>query len=145
LRLLRPVQGLRGPRAPLQGPGQGARVTPRRRQDMDYTLLAAALTLLCVGLVMVYSASAIWAEQHLGQAGYFFKRQLLWGLVSLVVMGAASRLDYNRYRGWVAPVFALTVLALIAALFSHPVAGVRRWVKLGPVGLQPAEFAKLTS
>ncbi|MBI4377246.1 MAG: putative lipid II flippase FtsW [Elusimicrobia bacterium] len=117
----------------------------RRRQRFDYTLLAAVLALVSLGLVMIYSASAIWAEQHMGNPFYFFKRQLAWAAIGLAAMVAASRLNYNRYREWVGPVFALTVLGLVGALFSLPTANVHRWVRVGPLALQPAEFAKLTA
>jgi cell division protein FtsW len=117
----------------------------RGRSEMDYTLLAVALSLVCFGVVMIYSASAIWAEQNLGSPHYFLKRQAVWAVVSLCCMMLASKFNYNRYREYVLPIFLATVAALVAALFTDPVAGVRRWIRVGPVGLQPAEFAKLTS
>jgi cell division protein FtsW len=117
---------------------------PRRRATADYTLLGAALALLALGVVMVYSASAIYAEKSLGRPLYFFQRQLMWTFISLGAMGTASRFDYNRLREWVMPLYALTAMTLIACLFFPPIAGARRWIRLGPFGLQPAEFAKLT-
>lgn len=117
----------------------------RRRSQADYTLLAAVLSLLAWGLVMVYSASAILAEQNFGDSLYFFKRQLLWAALGLAAMAFFSRLDFNRLQEWVWPVFIVTILGLAGALVSPPIANVRRWVRVGPVGLQPAEFAKLTS
>jgi cell division protein FtsW len=120
-------------------------MNPRRTHQVDYTLLGAALLLVCIGIVMIYSASAIWAEQNMGQSLYFFKRQLIWAAIGLVAMNLASRFDYNRYREYVAPVFFVTMLGLIGALASPAIAGVRRWVRVGPIGLQPAEFAKLTA
>ncbi|MBI3552988.1 MAG: putative lipid II flippase FtsW [Elusimicrobia bacterium] len=120
-------------------------MNPRRKNQLDFTLLATTLGLVCAGLVMIYSASAIWAEQNLGQSLYFFKRQLVWAALGLAAMSSVSRFDYNRYREFVAPVFFLTVLGLIGALTSLPIAGVHRWIRVGPIGLQPAEFAKLTS
>ena len=121
------------------------RPVQRRRAPVDYALLGAALGLLSLGVVMVYSASAIAAEKTFGSSLYFFKRQLVWALVSLFAMGAVSRVDYNRLREWVLPIYAGVAVALVAALFFPPVAGARRWIRLGPVGLQPAEFAKLAS
>lgn len=120
------------------------RPASRRREPFDYALFAAAVTLTLLGLVMVYSASAIWAEQNLGRPMYFLQRQLVWAAISFAAMSWASRLDYNRLREWVAPVYALTAFLLLMALFFRPIAGARRWIHLGPVGLQPAEFAKLT-
>ncbi|OGS41891.1 MAG: hypothetical protein A2506_03935 [Elusimicrobia bacterium RIFOXYD12_FULL_66_9] len=117
----------------------------RRSAPLDYLLLAAALTLLVLGVVMVYSASVIWAEQNLGRPLYFFYRQLLWAAIGLAAMTSASRTDYNRLREWVFPVFVVVCLMLVATLFGPKIAGVRRWIRLGPIGLQPAEFAKLAS
>lgn len=121
------------------------RPSARRRAPMDYALLGSALTLLMLGLVMVYSASVIWAEQNLGRPLYFFQRQLVWAAISLGALYAASRYDYSRLREWVLPAYAAVVVMLLAALFFPPIAGVRRWIRLGPVGLQPAELAKLVS
>ncbi len=117
----------------------------RRRAPFDFILLAAALSLTVLGVVMVYSASAISAEQTMGKPLYFFVRQLIWAVVSLAAMGWVSRLDYNRLREWTAPIYGLTAALLAAALFFRPIAGARRWIHLGPITLQPAEFAKLTS
>ncbi len=121
------------------------RGSPRRRAPFDFILLAAAVTLTVLGVVMVYSASTIWAEQNLGRPYYFLERQFVWAVVSLTVMGWLSRLDYNRLREWLAPIYGVTAVLLLAALFFRPIAGARRWIHLGPIGLQPAEFAKLTS
>ena len=121
------------------------RQSARRRAPFDFILLAAALSLVVLGVVMVYSASAISAEQTLGKPLYFFARQLIWAVVSLAAMGWASRLDYNRLREWIATIYGVTVALLLATLFFRPIAGARRWIHLGPIGLQPAEFAKLTS
>jgi cell division protein FtsW len=117
----------------------------RRRAPFDFILLAAAVSLTVLGVVMVYSASAISAEQTMGKPLYFFNRQLVWAVVSLAVMGWVSRLDYNRLREWIAPIYGVTAALLLAALFFRPIAGARRWIHLGPLSLQPAEFAKLTS
>ena len=117
----------------------------RRRTPIDYALFGAAVALLVIGVVMVYSASAIYAEKNFDHPLYFFQRQLIWAVVSIFAMGAMSRLNYNRLREWVMPIFAVTCLTLLAALFFPAVAGAKRWIRLGPLGLQPAEFAKLTS
>lgn len=117
----------------------------RAKAPLDVVLLTAVLLLVFWGLVMVYSASAILAEQTLGNAHYFIKRQLLWAALSLGALWWFSRLDYNRLREWVAPALAVTLIGLVWALFSPPIANVRRWIRVGPVGLQPAEFAKLAA
>ncbi|MDP3541288.1 MAG: putative lipid II flippase FtsW [Elusimicrobiota bacterium] len=121
------------------------RSASRRGAPIDYALFGSVMALLFIGLVMVYSASAIYAEKNLGSPFYFFQRQLVWAVISLFALGAMSRYDYNRLREFVLPVFAITCATLVAALFFPAVAGAKRWIRLGPVGLQPAEFAKLTA
>lgn len=121
------------------------RVSKRRQAPIDYALFGAAVALLVIGVVMVYSASAIYAEKNLGRPLYFFQRQFIWAVVSLFAMGAVSRMDYNRLREYVMPLFGITCVTLVAALFFPSVAGAKRWIRIGPIGIQPAEFAKLTS
>ncbi|MDE2313899.1 MAG: putative lipid II flippase FtsW [Elusimicrobia bacterium] len=116
-----------------------------RRREIDYTLLSIILALVCWGLVMVYSSSAIWAKENLGSSLYFLKRQLFWSALGLGAMWILSRTDYRKIREAVMPIFVLTALALAVALLGHPVAGVRRWIRLGPFGVEPSEFAKLTT
>lgn len=121
------------------------RGSPRRRAPFDLILMLSAIALTILGVVMVYSASTISAEQTMGKPLYFFVRQLVWAVVSLAAMTWISRIDYNRLREWVKPIYIVTAALLLAALFFRPIAGARRWIHLGPIGLQPAEFAKLTS
>lgn len=122
-----------------------SRVAKRRQAPIDYALFGAAVALLVIGVVMVYSASAIAAEKTLGSPLYYFKRQFIYALLSLGVLGMFSRYDYNRLREWVMPAFAVACVTLVAALFFPAIGGARRWIRLGPVSLQPAEFAKYVS
>ncbi len=116
----------------------------RRLRPFDYTFLAIALVLLHFGCVMLYSASAILADQNHGDPLFVLKRQLIWAVLGLVLMTVASRFNYNRLREWVWPIVLLTVTMLAAVLFSDPISGAKRWIRLGSFGFQPAEFAKLT-
>ncbi|MCX5787998.1 MAG: putative peptidoglycan glycosyltransferase FtsW, partial [Elusimicrobia bacterium] len=111
---------------------------------MDRVVLAVTLFLLFFGFVMMYSASAHWAEENMGDALYFVKRQALWLVVGLACMFGASKISYKRWGEWAWPLLVLTALALGATFAFHPVAGVRRWIRFGHIGVQPAEFAKLT-
>jgi cell division protein FtsW len=117
----------------------------RRKSPADYALLAVVLALVLGGLVMVFSASAMVAEKRFGSPWFFFKRQLLWTTLGLGAMGFFSRLDYNRLKEWVWPVFFVTAATLAAVLAAPAREHVHRWLPLGPVAFQPSEFAKYTA
>lgn len=110
---------------------------------MDATLLTVVLALVAFGLVMLYSASAHWAQQNHGDALFFFKRQVVWLSIGLPAMLVLSKVNYNRWAEWAWLGLALCMIGLVAALLSPPIAGVRRWIRFGSFGAQPAEFAKL--
>jgi cell division protein FtsW len=116
----------------------------QKNSPLDFSLLSLVLILILFGLIMIYSASAIWAEQHLGQSFYFLKRQLFWAVFGIGAMGLISRFNYNQYREKIMPIFAITVIGLLWALLGHKVGGARRWIKIGPLGIEPSEFAKLS-
>ncbi|MDE2238021.1 MAG: FtsW/RodA/SpoVE family cell cycle protein, partial [Elusimicrobia bacterium] len=103
----------------------------RGRPPLDYTLLLLTVALTCWGIVMIYSASAIWAERNLGRPFYFFERQLAWALVGFSALAFFSRFDYRRLRAHVGLIFAATCVALAAALLCPAIAGVHRWIRLG--------------
>ncbi|MCX5794355.1 MAG: putative lipid II flippase FtsW [Elusimicrobia bacterium] len=117
----------------------------RRKSPTDYALLALFLVLLVGGLIMVFSASALLAEKKFGAPWFFFKRQLLWAALGLAAMGYFSRLNYNRLKEWVWPVFFITAVTLAVVLAAPARENVHRWLPLGPFTLQPSEFAKYTA
>ena len=111
----------------------------------DWALLAAALSLTALGLAMVFSASNILAQAHYQDAGYFFKRQFFHVLLGLAILWAASRIDYRKYNTpWVWAILGLVLVGLILVLVvGVKVRGSARWLRLGPLTLQPSEFAKI--
>ena len=118
---------------------------PRKRiRELDSTLLALSLSMLTLGLIALYSASAIYSDHLYGTPWFFMKRQLMFSVLGLGLMTGLSRLDYKMYREYNWVIFAFTAILLIAVLFSPAVAGVKRWIRFGSFGLQPAEFAKIT-
>ena len=115
----------------------------RSFKPVDYSLLLTAMTLICVGTVCLYSSSAIWADTYYNDPAYFLKKQIFWLGIGSISMFGFARLDYNYLREWTKPLFLFTCMLLVAALFAPPVAGVRRWIRFGFMGIQPSEFAKL--
>ena len=106
----------------------------------DYQLLLAASILVGIGIVMVYSASAMVADQRFHSTTYFFKRQLIWFAISLPIMILAMRVDYHFLQKMALPLLAISLVLLVVVLFRPPVNGVRRWIRFGPLGFQPSEL-----
>jgi cell division protein FtsW len=106
------------------------------------------MILALVGLVMVFSASAIVAGYRFQDAGFFLKRQIAWLTFGLLLMHLASRIDYTLWKKLSIPILGCIVLLLVLVLVpSLGVAakGARRWLRLGFISVQPAEMAKLVA
>ena len=115
---------------------------------MDHTLLFVAITLALVGLVMIFSASAVVAGQKHHDSWYYLKRQLVWLALGLALLHIVSRVDYIWWKRLAPPLLALLIVLLVVVLIpSIGVAanGARRWLRLGSISIQPAEMAKLIS
>jgi cell division protein FtsW len=118
-----------------------------RKLKSDQTLFVAILLLVCLSVVMVYSASAVIAMERYQQPYLFVTKQLMWATLGLAFLWLMMRIDYRRYRE---PVFiwsclAVVALCLVAVMFSPPVNNARRWFSIGGLGIQPSELAKLAA
>jgi cell division protein FtsW len=119
-----------------------------KRVAMDHTLLIVTMILALVGLVMVFSASAVVAGNKFQDSGYFLKRQLAWLTFGFLLLHVASHIDYVWWKRLSIPLLGLMVVLLVMVLIpSLGVAakGARRWLRLGPISIQPAEMVKLVS
>jgi cell division protein FtsW len=95
---------------------------------------------------MLYSSSSIIAQERFGDSMYFVKRQIVFALLGLAVLIVSKNLPYAIYHRLVYVILGVTLLSLIVVLLpqvGHRVGGARRWLRLGPISIQPAEFAKL--
>ncbi len=123
---------------------RGAGGVPKR--EPDYVLLAAVLGLLAIGTLMVFSASSSEALASFQNPYHFFERQVLWSVLGLGALVVAARINYWQWPRWAFPLFAVAVLALLMVLVPHvglDINGARRWIKLGPLVVQPSELGKL--
>ena len=124
-------------------------MVPRGKPLHNYEpiMLISVFLLLGIGLVAVYSASSVLAEQRFGDHYYYLKRQGIFCLFGLLVMILANNINYLFYRRLVY-FFLGSSLILLALLlvpgFGVKVGGAQRWFRLGLISVQPSEVAKLS-
>lgn len=113
----------------------------------DVLLLSSVLLLLVMGLVMVLSASGVMAAKFHGGKYHFFVRQMLYagiGLISMLVcLSTRQERLYKHTYLWLLISIGMLILTLFGPL-SGSAKGAARWLRLGPIGIQPLEVAKLS-
>jgi cell division protein FtsW len=109
-------------------------------------LMIVTFTLLAVGLIMVYSASAVWAEYKFNDSFFFAKRQMLFAGVGIIAMFFIMNVDYWTWKTWAKVLllicFILLILVLIPGIGNER-NGSRSWIGVGAFSIQPSEFMKL--
>jgi len=139
--LLRPTTRSRGTA------GSVPKTLRRETHQPDYIILVAVVALSAIGILMVFSSSAMKEYARDGDVFGAVAPQVAWGGLGLVAMLALMRVDYRRLRlvsiAMYAVAIALLALVLVPGL-GTVVGGSARWLKLGPLpSVHPAEFAKL--
>lgn len=111
----------------------------------DFILFITTLTLLGIGLVMVFSSSAVTAGVRYDDPYFFFKKQLLWVVIGIAAMIIVMKINYLRLRELTLPmmVLALVCLILVITPLGVETKGSSRWLNLGFAGFAPSEMAKL--
>jgi cell division protein FtsW len=119
----------------------------RERHQADYTILVAVVALAAIGILMVYSSSAMKAYVQYDDAFRIVGPQVVWGLLGIVAMVAMMRVDYRYLRLVSVPMYVAALVLLVLVLvpgFGIRVGGSARWLQIGPLpAIHPAEFAKL--
>jgi cell division protein FtsW len=116
-----------------------------RRLEMDRWLFGVTVVLCLLGAVMIFSASAVTAENQYGHGYFFLVRQIVWLILGLVGMFALMRMDYRKLRepAVVYSAVCVVLLLLVGAFFLDKAHATHRWIRYGPIGIQPSELAKL--
>ena len=116
------------------------------RQRFDYILLMTTLALVGIGIVMVYSTSAILAADRFQDPYYFLKRQAIYAGAGFLLMLLAMFFPYRPLRRLAYPILLGSILLLLAVLIpgiGYRAGGSMRWIKIGMFSFQPSELAKL--
>jgi cell division protein FtsW len=122
----------------------GAKTVPRPLEN-DRWLFGVTIALCLLGAVMIFSASAVTAEHQYGRPYIFLLRQAAWLILGVLGMFAMMRTDYRRLRepAVVCTAVCVVLLMLVGTFFLDKSHATHRWIKFGPVGIQPSELAKL--
>ena len=120
---------------------------PARIMRPCLLLIAVTCVLVCFGLVMIFSASSVEAMSEQGDAAFYVKRQFMFIVAGLALAIGVAKVDYHRLcsRGWLVGVGGAIALMLVVVRFAGSGAnGATRWLAVGPLRLQPSEFAKVS-
>jgi len=114
--------------------------------SFDKMTFTVALALVALGILMIYSSSAIRAQERFGDSYFFLKRQLIWAFIGTLAMIFAMNFDYRHWQKLAFPLFLLSLLFLTLVLVPHvgvKVNGARRWLSFSGLSFQPTEMAKI--
>ena len=115
-------------------------------RNIRISIVTVTAILICVGVVMIFSSSSVYALQVLGNGSYFLTRHFLFLIVGLALTIFIMTLDYREVQNFAKPLLlvaiALLILVLIPGLGKESY-GARRWFKLWIFSFQPSEFAKI--
>jgi cell division protein FtsW len=113
---------------------------------VDQPMLAAVLFLVGLGVVVVYSASSVFAGAELGDSLFFLKRQAVFALIGAAALIVGASIDPAKLERLAYPLLAACFVLLVAVLvpgIGRSAGGARRWIELGPVALQAGEVMKV--
>ena len=115
-----------------------------KRVGIDKWLFGSTLILVVLGVLMVFSASAVMASDRFGSPYHFLFRQLGWALAGLTAMTVIMNVDYRRWKkpALVFSFLGITTLLLVAVFFLDRSHNTHRWIKMGVMSFQPSELAK---
>jgi cell division protein FtsW len=111
----------------------------------DHTLFVTTLTLVVLGVAMVFSASTVIATQKFNDPNYFWLRQVMAGALGMAILFLVMKLDYHWYQK---PAVVFTVLSAVVGLctfvfFLPTTRNTHRWISMPGFSVQPSEIAKL--
>ena len=118
------------------------RYTPFKSETEPIVIVMVIL--LVTGTINVFSSSYVLAAMNFENPYYFLQRHLQWLLLGAIACWICRRINYQRLRGLMFIGLGINLFLLVAVLFiGTTVNGAQRWIALGPLSFQPAEFAKL--
>ena len=118
---------------------------PLEPGPVDVSLAGTLIGLIAFGVVMVYSASAVYASNMYGNGYHFLVRQTVFASLAFVVLAvfAHFKIEWLRKSTYLVLLLAVLLMLAVAIGLGRSAGGATRWLAVGPVNVQPAELAKL--
>ncbi len=113
-----------------------------QRLKTDWILFLTTIAMASLGVVIVYSASSIMAELKFGSIWHFVIRQCVWLAVGICIMMVLKKTHYRKLQTPVVAFAAVGISLILLFLVYFLDSAHHRWLRVGPIGLQPSEFAK---
>jgi cell division protein FtsW len=116
-----------------------------RTLKSDRTLFVVTLLLVAVGVVMVYSASAVQAQVRFHNGDHFLLKQIAWAVLGVGALLVVMHVAYHDFRrpAFLWSLIGFVLVGLLAVFLFGPTNGTQRWIAIGPASIQPSELAKL--
>jgi cell division protein FtsW len=117
------------------------------RETPDFIVFFTTVTLLGIGIIMVFSASFATAAGLQNDAYYYLKRQGMWALLGTIGMIVFMHINYRLWRRLSKLILLITIVLLVLVLIpgiGREGLSAMRWITVGPVNVQPSEIAKLS-
>lgn len=119
----------------------------QQKKEIDFKLLLVVCILSGFGLLMVYDASVVQALKDFKDSYYYIKQQLVWIVLGFISLFLFLNFDYKKFKPLAFPLMLLSLILLIAVFIPGlgiSGGGAHRWLRIGPITVQPAEIIKLT-
>ncbi|MFC1658066.1 putative lipid II flippase FtsW [Candidatus Omnitrophota bacterium] len=115
-------------------------------RQIRINILVITVILICIGLVMIYSASSIYAQEKFDSGMFFLKKHLFFLFIGSLFFVFTLFIDYKIIKKFAKPLLLLTLFLLVLVLIpgiGHSAGGAQRWFRLGRFSFQPAQMANI--
>jgi cell division protein FtsW len=115
-------------------------------RSVRINLFTSAIILICIGIVMIYSASSIYAWEKYKDGLFFLKRHMVFLIIGIFLTFLVMSVDYRKFRRFARPFLLLSLLLLVLVLIpgiGREVSGARRWFRFKFISFQPSELASM--
>lgn len=113
--------------------------------NLDWPLFTGFITLIVFGLITIYSVAFNEDHPNLFSFSEKYGKQLMWIGIALFMGVMVFLIDSDIYKKFALPIYLATLSLLVIVLFMPPINGARAWLGVGSMGIQPAEFAKIST